>query len=303
MPDPYRFAMTLAASSAASFFWFWWLGRSRASMSLTTADASARSPLRSIAAILFAVVVGFGVLKLMPAFPPRSSLDRLLVIVLPCALLLETLGSLPGFTAGRMTNARSLWALLSMWILLFDSVYLRGVQDEWNQVAAFTTIAFCGALFAIVWWLVIRMDVTGAGPVVPFALAMSILSGGILVILGGYIKGGSASLPLAGAMLGFGAANCMRATPRPASPVLALGVASLFGIVFVGRFFGRVTTATGITTVLAPLLAGLPILLRIPPTRNRLRLVLAVVLVAIPLTIVVAIAKRDFDIRMAPLLK
>ncbi|MFM2095681.1 MAG: hypothetical protein RIS70_2805 [Planctomycetota bacterium] len=303
MPDPYRFAMTLAASSAASFFWFWWLGRSGTPSSLTADESSARNVLRSIAAISFAIIVGYGVLRLLPAFPPRSGLDRLLVIVLPCALLLECLGRFPAFTAGRMTLLRSLWALLSMWILLFDSVYLRGVQDEWNHVAAFTTIAFCGVFVAVVWWLVVRIDAAGAGPVVPLSLAMSIMSGGMLVILGGYIKGGSASLPLAGAMLGFGAANCMRATPRPSSPVLSLGVVSLFGIVFVGRFFGRVTTATGITTVLAPLLAGLPILLRIPTQRSRLRFVLAVVLVAIPLTIVVAIAKRDFDIRMAPLLK
>ena len=108
MPDPYRFAMTLAASSAASFFWFWWLGRSGVSTTTAVGESPASNVFRSMAAISLAVFIGFGVLGLTPSFPPRGGLDRLLIIVLPCAVLLEGLCRFPLFTAERMTGIRSL---------------------------------------------------------------------------------------------------------------------------------------------------------------------------------------------------
>jgi hypothetical protein len=79
-------------------------------------------------------------------------------------------------------------------------------------------------------------------------------------------------------------------------------VVGLFGLLFIGLYFGRLSTAAALAMLLAPLLCWAT---EIPILRNRSpRIVgsLRLVLVAIPLLVVLSLAKRDFDRNMAPLL-
>jgi len=87
-----------------------------------------------------------------------------------------------------------------------------------------------------------------------------------------------------------------------APAIVGIGVLGLFGLLFIGRFFGRLSTASALAMLLAPLLCWAteaPFLReRKPWLVGSLRLAL----VAIPLAVVLVAAKREFDRDMAPLL-
>ena len=85
--------------------------------------------------------------------------------------------------------------------------------------------------------------------------------------------------------------------------ILGIGVVSLFGVLFVGRFFGRLSTGCAIAMLLAPLLCWVT---EMPLLRHRkpgLVGLLRLMLVAIPLVIVLTLAKQNFDRDMAPLIE
>jgi hypothetical protein len=121
-------------------------------------------------------------------------------------------------------------------------------------------------------------------------------------MMAGYIKGGAAAFPLAATLVAttIGARLIAKRSGVPAS--IGIGVVGLFGLLFIGRFFGRLSTGSALAMLLAPLLCWAteaPLLRhRKPWLVGSLRLAL----VAIPLLVVLAAAKRDFDRDMAPLL-
>ena len=126
--------------------------------------------------------------------------------------------------------------------------------------------------------------------------------------LTGHSKGGAAAFPLA-ATLASTTIMVKLISKRFDSPaiigtpvILGIGVIGLFGLVFIGRFFGRLSTGCALIMLLAPLLCWateMPLLRdRKPWLVGSVRLVL----VAIPLIVVLALAKRDFDREMIPLL-
>ncbi len=87
-----------------------------------------------------------------------------------------------------------------------------------------------------------------------------------------------------------------------APATIGIGAVGLFGLLFIGRFFGRLSTGDALTMLLAPLLCWIT---EIPLLRNRSPWIvgsLRLLLVAIPLVVVLWMAKRDFDRDMAPLL-
>ena len=137
---------------------------------------------------------------------------------------------------------------------------------------------------------------------------MSTLCSGATVMLAGYIKGGAAAFPITASLFAttLAAVFVTRHAGRPRDcgwpPIVGVGVIGLFGLVFVGRFFGAVSTGRSLAILLAPLLCWVTECpgLRIakPWCVGSLR----TVLVAIPLVVVLILAKRDFDRDMAPLL-
>ncbi len=76
----------------------------------------------------------------------------------------------------------------------------------------------------------------------------------------------------------------------------------LFGVVFIGHYFGRLSAPSAVILMLAPLAGWIT---ELPPLRHGntwLVASLRIAVVAIPLAGVLAVAKRDFDRDMAPLL-
>lgn len=265
----------------------------------------------SHAAVLLAIVVGVALgcsaLSLRPAWPPVNGLDRLLTIILPAAVIVEGLAGWNRVPRRVVRCLRLALVAVSGRILLHGSVYLGGPHRSWTSGQAAAVLIAAAITLATVWGLLARLFRRSPGVTIVLAPVVSIAGAGMAVMLAGYLKGGSFALPLSAALVG--AALALSRKDRAGrefrtldDSILALGVVGLFGVLFIGLFFGRLTVAGALAMFFAPTLCWvteLPILRRRSP-----RIVGAVRLglIAVPFLIVLAIAKQDFDRHTAPLL-
>lgn len=252
------------------------------------------------------LTVGYYVMAFRLVWPPVNGLDRFLTIVLPVTLGIELIAgfsNLPNWVAWIL---RISLAVMIPRILLHGSVYLSG--NDWTLWQAATTMLACTLLLAVVWSLLFWLSQRSPGVSISLALYLATLCMGLIVMMGGYIRGGAAAFPLAGVLLAspiwirWITTNYGRLDYSGDSAVLGIGVVGLFGLLLVGVFFGRVSMICGLATLLAPLICWStePPLLRHrkPWVVGSIRLVL----VAIPLLLVITAAKHNFDRDMAPLL-
>lgn len=296
MPQPQLYLQAMAAAAAASALLLLALCWRRWPAGAAKFDAA------SVLGTGLGLVVGFGVLHVRLRWPPMNGLDRLLAIVLPVVIVIELLAAVRAFPSRLVWCCRlSLCAVMGR-VLLHDSVYLSGPERAWPSWQVAVVLAISGGLSAAVWALLLWLSRRSPGASIPLALAMAIPTAGLAVMMAGYIAGGAASFPLAAAVAGSAVA-ASRIAPRSATPgLIGIGVVGLFGLLFVGRFFGRLPTGYALTIMLAPLLCWTT---EWPPLRRGPLLVgsLRMALVAIPLAIVLFLAKRSFDRETAPLLR
>ncbi len=102
-------------------------------------------------------------------------------------------------------------------------------------------------------------------------------------MLAGYIAGGAAAWPLVAALAGTSVAASRIARPLASEGAIGIGVVGLFGLLFIGRFFGALTTERALVLFFAPLLCWVT---ELPLLRHRkpwLVGLLRLVLVALPL--------------------
>lgn len=248
------------------------------------------------------LVAGCHVMSLKMAWPPVQGLDRFLTIIIPTVLGIELIAGLQSVPRRVAWFLRMSLAAAIPGILLHNSVYLSGSGGDWTVWQAGTGLAVCGALLAGLWALLSWLLQRSPGISIPLALSLTIQCAGLTVMLAGYIKGGAAAFPLAATLAATAIGAWLIAKRSGVPAILGVGVVGLFGLLFIGRFFGRLSTGTALAMLLAPLLCWVteaPLLrCRKPWLVGLLRLVL----VAIPLAVVLAVAKRDFDRNMAPLL-
>lgn len=261
---------------------------------------------RNVACVLgiaLGLALGCRVLQLRTAWPPVNGLDRLLTIVFPAVIAIELMAGLQRVPRWCAWLLRMSLAAASGRILLHGSVYLAGPRREWTEWQAGVALALCGSLLAAVWVLLTWLSQRSSGGAsIPLVLSQATLCGGILVMLAGYVTGGEASLPLAAALAGSAVASSLLADRSDAQGMIGIGIVVLFGLLFIGRFFGGLSTDRALAVFLAPLLCWateMPMLRRRSPW---LVGVIRLALVAIPLVVVLALAKRDFDRDTAPLL-
>jgi hypothetical protein len=306
MPEPLLYLKSMGAAVVVSAIFVLAMAGARRSVSTTRLNSTC------VLGIGLGLAVGCYV-SLRLAWPPTNGLERFLMIVVPAGLGIELIAgfqSVPNWVAWLLRM--SLTATIPR-ILLHDSVYLDGSGDEWTRWQAATTLTACGALLAVVWGLLAWLSRRSPGVSIPFALSLTTICAGLTVMMAGYIKGGAAAFPLAATLVAvtlvattIGARLITKpsgATVNCGMPsIISIGVVGLFGVLFIGRFFGRLSTVFALTMLLAPLLcwATETSLLRYrkPWLVGSIRLLL----VAIPLLIVLTMAKRDFDRDMAPLL-
>lgn len=353
MPEPLRYLQAASAAALAAFLWsltLRWLERRRLARAASLAQQRAPAPTPKVSAattngvdslpappdrrrplewtwrgmpwlgVLIGIVAGCAVLGLRPTLPPRNALDRLLVVLIPLAAIVEGCGAFG--LAGRrsLSLLRTCVALLLPGTLLFGSVYLRASDDGWSwprTLAIFMLLS--GGLAGLRWLLTCLAERTSRGTV-ELSLGMTIQATGLLIMLAGYLKGGAASFALASPLLGVGAASIVarRTTARPettgddgesieAARTAYLGAVLLIGLAVIGRFFGGLTSTAAVFACLAPL-GGWVIALAFPAratTRagRAFQAAIQLAAVALPLLLLLMQGKATFDRKMGPLLK
>ena len=259
------------------------------------------------------LAIGNAVLDLNLSWPPRNGLDRLLMIVIPAVLGIEFMAGFSRVPRVAAWLLRISLSLATPRILLHGSVYLSTTADD-TASRAWITMVVSGLGLTLVWGLLSWLAKRSGGLSIAFALCLAIQCSGVAVMLGGYIKGGAAAIPFVAALMGASLALRAVTTYTPhrvkidhadsyvAAGIVGVGVVSLFSLLFIGRFFGEISTGPAITMLLAPLLCWTT---ELPLLRNRkpwLVASLRLVMVAITLLFVLIAAKQKFDREMSPLL-
>lgn len=291
MPDPVQCLLALALAAGAS--------------AVVALVPGGRPPAGLLCLLGLAVGLATGscILGLPMSWPPASGLGRLLTIVLPATIGIEMLSAWPLVPRWLAWSGRLCMAMLAGRILLDGSVYLSGETPEWSLAQAAVVLLLSGGLLAASWALLIGLSRRAGGFTILAALVEAAFCTGLTVMMEGYLAGGLAALPVVGALSGcLAAVSLRRLSEEPLEGALGVGLAALFGIVFVGHFFGRVSMFSAMALLLAPLLCWTTefrLFRRQPPWRLAL---IRLAFVAVPLTVVVLLAKRDFDRQMRPLL-
>jgi hypothetical protein len=295
MPDAALYLKAVLISAGASALCVLALGGVRRPPSAARLNAAC------VLAIALGLALGGAWLRLPFGWPPTSALARLLMIVLPAAIGVELLASFEPIPRWVAWGMRLLVAASSGRILLHGSVYLAGDKSEWTAWQQASTLAFCAAALAVVWALLHWLASRASGVSIPLVLCESSLAGGAAIMLAGYLAGGETALVLAAALAGAAIAASVVGMREAPQGLVGVGIVGLFGVLCIGRFFGRLSTGAALVVLLAPLLGWAT---ETPPLRNRpawLKGALRFALAAIPLAFVLAAAKLDFDRDMRPL--
>jgi hypothetical protein len=273
---------------------------------------SRREPVLAGVAVIVAMVwggiAGLFALPAIPSLPPVTGLDRYLVILLPVALAIEAesaAGWLDGFW---LTVERGFVSLVAIPVLLHGSVWLSGGQPTvWMGIVA-AAIVLWGA------WEGTAGHVRATGDrAVAVVTVAALVVAGLAIAMAGWLKGGMVAIPLAaalaGAILAAGDAGPGRwGSPSGLAGASAAGIVALFGLVVVGRCFGRLETLSAALLLAAPLMVALAhgfsrsgadtsAARVVGSTRYRL------LLAAVPLVAVLVAAKADFDTKLGRLLE
>ncbi|NND96463.1 MAG: hypothetical protein HKN47_03935 [Pirellulaceae bacterium] len=297
MPDPLLYWQAIAASAVCAAA----VVATLATMTLTTTRLNSACVL----GIGVGLLAGFYVLSLQLQWPPASSLDRLLLIIVPLALAIELIG---GFGRTSRSVAWLMRVTLAVFVsptLLYGSVYFG---DHWSISQQIAVVSIGAVLLAIAGGLLCGLAQRRGGVVISIAICLSIQCAAVAIMMGGYIKGGAAALPFVAALLTttivakWISHRWLQGENFAEIAIVGVGVVALFGFLFVGRFFGELSTPHAMILMHAPLLCWIIETPMMRSCRPSITVAACLLLVAIPLAIVVVLAKQEFDREMAPLL-
>lgn len=302
MPDPLLYLKAAGASAIVSALVV------LATAGVRKSPGTAKLNWACALGIASGLVAGFLVQSLRIAWPPANGLDRFFTIVIPAVLIVELISGIERLPSWIAWFLRMSLAATIPRILLHDSIYLSHSDNDRTPWQNGVELAVSGGLLAALWGLLSGLSRRSPGASIPFALCMSISCAGVSVMLAGYIKGGAAAFPMAAAIMATTIVAWLitfrsgATTQFSSSSILGIAVVGLFGLLFIGRYFGRLSTESALTILLASLACWAT---EIPLLKHRKPWIvgtLRLVLVAIPLLVVLVLAKREFDRNMAPLL-
>jgi len=250
-----------------------------------------------LCSVLAGAILGHAVLDLWPHWPPANALDRFLVIGLPATvMLLLCNGSLRESYSVHIL-VYTLFALGLVRLLLHRSIYLQG-----NAAATVALVAGSASLLILVNRLLMRQWLRTRRASIPFALAATLFAAGLLVAMAGYIKGGTVALPWSAAVAGTTIAACWIGARGDLQGVAGLAVVLLFGVLFIGRYFGAITTGSALILMVTPLSCWVTELPGIRDSTPWQKQCVYLSIVAVTIVVVLLMAKQTFDRDMAPLL-
>src|SRR5262245_12814227 len=273
-----------------------------------SAPTATRISVAVVLGVIFGAAFGFYVLGDLPprslegSFPHWSVsnvLDRFLVVILPLAGWVELHGAFTIVPRWLVWILRLGLAAATGRVLLHGSSYLQGTASDWSLVQVWTALGVGTALLTAMWILLAWLWRRRPGISLPLSLSETCLAAGMTVMLSGYTDGGAVGLPLAAALAGTVLAARLLEMQPATEGTLGLGLVSLFSILMMGRFFGELSTTRALALFAAPLLCWVS---EVPPLRARPSWLIGTVrlaIVAVPLAIVLGLAKHDFDREMA----
>lgn len=285
------------------------------------------------------ILAGYVILNFSWPWPPANALDRFLTIVLPAILIIEFIAAINGdcfpkdFGSSAAIGRRRIYrtVLGVLWVARFSlafgigrilmrgSVYLHPangeIRDAWLIQNMSSILLASSLLLTATWFALIQLEARGASAGIVLSLSLSIFCAGGTTMMAGYIKGGAAALPLATVLIVIALSSQFRvierllgkdqnlfSTKEIMTPAIGIGLVSLFSLIWIGRFFGQLTTTDGLVIFFAPTLCWIT---ELPLLRNKssaIKSVICLAAVMIPLAILLANAKREFDEKMGPLL-
>jgi hypothetical protein len=258
MPDPILMAKAMGIACAATallcaVFFFW--GR--------RASAPFWTDVGWVAGLGAGFYLGCWMLDLWPRWPPLEDLDRLMILVIPAVLAVETLAAFAKVPRWLAWVLRLALAGCVPRVLLHGSSYLADVAGPgtrlWSPGWAWLILGILAAVLVTAWIVLALLARRAAGVSLVASLALAVGASALAIMLSGYATGGQAGLPLAAALLG-GSAVALVVVPGRCRPAAPIGVAlvGLSSLLLAGRFFGELRSDHAILLFGAPLLAWLP---------------------------------------------
>jgi hypothetical protein len=219
-------------------------------------------------------------------WPPTEGKDRLLLVVLPAAVLVECLAAFRRVRWWLAWPMRLVVAAGAARVILHGSITLvpGPFPDErtWSAEETPVRLAVLGLLLAGLWLSSALLIRQAPGWSVPLALAVVGGGAGVTIMVSGSLEDGGLGFPLAGALAGAALASLLVRPPVDGAHAIGLGTVGLFGLVILGHFFSELSETNAWLLLGAPLLGWLPELPYVRRLRRPLRDGLRVLLVAIP---------------------
>jgi hypothetical protein len=245
-----------------------------------------------------AAYLGCALLDVLPHWPPKEIEPRFLYLVLPAAIAIELVAAFPQIPRWTAWCLRVLFAATAGRVLLDNSRYLVDSDPDlppWTTEQMLLVLGGFAAVLLAVWGALAFLMHRSQDRATPLAVAGVCAGSAVTIMLSSYLTGGQIGLPLAFSLAGAAAVFLVIPDPLIRSGLLGLGMVSLFSLLVMGRFFGKLTTPHAVILFAAPLLCWLP---ELPGARRFwpwLRGVLRVVMVLIPVGLVTLHAQRTFD--------
>ena len=294
MPDPVLFAKAVAVSGVVSALIV-------ALITLLRRPAiSTRINVASLWGITLGAAIGFGLLGLVPHWPPADGFDRFLFIVLPAVVIVELVSGFARVPHLAAWVLRVVLAAFAGRVLLHGSSYLDGSASDWTIGRTWIALVLCAALLITVWSLLAWLMQRSPGISIPLAVSQTCLASGMALMLSASLSGGKTALPLAAGLAGAAITSWLVASRTAgsravASGALGVGLISVFGVLILGRFFGELSTGRAVVIFLAPLLCWTTELRALRDRRPWVIAAIRLALVSLPLAAVLFLAQRDFE--------
>lgn len=290
MPNPGLWAAAFLAAAGSSFA----LSLFVRYLVTRTNDLSVR--ILWMIAWFIGATLGYGIMQAMPRIPPFSALDRWLVLGAPLVMIV----AIVAHSREKATWWRRLLpmgcSVLLPFILLHRSIYVHsgfGALETWlwlgGSAAVFAMLDLSNEM------LLRRTDSWS----IALSLASALLATGTMVLFGGYIRGGIATLPWCGGLCGLTAALLLGTSKCDVAgigrAVSRVAIMSLVAWVGIGYCFGELSWFRAIAVLAVPVLHWVPELWGLGKLSPWHRRWLRVSLVGVVLVGLVWSAKRDFD--------
>jgi len=239
-----------------------------------------------------------GFLSTLLSVVTKTAEARFFFILLPAAILVELVGTLPKAPHWLTWALRLAIAAGAARVLLHDSRYLEDRagtgSPDWSPMVAAAWLGGLAVALRAVWLSLTGWNRRVAEPWAAAALALTAAAATVAAMLSAYGSASTLGLPLAGAMGGVAVAGLIVVRSPGADGAIGVGTVGLFGLLVIGHFFASLTILHAGVLLLAPALYWLAAIPSSDKFRPWLRGVVAVAMTALAVGSVVLHARHEF---------